>query len=133
MPIPAGLSTIMRPYLQSHGNHRNLAPLEYYVCTSRIESYPRVTLEAMYYGLPLVTTPVFGITEQVREGINAFFYEPGNPRELAQALTEIVSDKATLQRMGNNSSLVLQTLTDHDAMINAYGELFREAFLSNVG
>ena len=39
-----------------------------FVCTSRVESFPRVTLEAMAHGLPIVTTPVFGIREQVRPG-----------------------------------------------------------------
>ena len=48
-----------------------------FVCSSRLESYPRVILEAMAAGLPIVTTPVFGITEQVKEGVNAFLYKPG--------------------------------------------------------
>src|SRR5262249_9450291 len=42
-----------------------------FVCASRIESFPKVILEAMAAGLPIITTPVFGIREQVRENINA--------------------------------------------------------------
>ena len=42
-----------------------------------MESFPRVVLEAMAYELPIVTTPVYGIAEQVREGVNAMFYSPG--------------------------------------------------------
>ncbi len=42
-----------------------------FCCTSRVESYPLVTLEAMAAGLPIVTTPVFGIAEQVRPAVNA--------------------------------------------------------------
>ena len=37
-----------------------------FCCTSRVESYPLVILEAMAAGLPIITTPVFGISEQVR-------------------------------------------------------------------
>jgi hypothetical protein len=32
----------------------------------------------------MVTTPVFGIFEQVRHGINGLFYEPGRPDQLAR-------------------------------------------------
>src|SRR5262249_20667156 len=35
-----------------------------FVCSSRIESFPRVILEAMAACLPIVTTPVFGVREQ---------------------------------------------------------------------
>jgi glycosyltransferase involved in cell wall biosynthesis len=49
-----------------------------YVCTSRLESYPRSILQAIAYGLPIVTTPVFGIKEQVK----GHFYRPGNTQEL---------------------------------------------------
>jgi glycosyltransferase involved in cell wall biosynthesis len=103
-----------------------------FVCTSRIESYPRVTLEAMWYGLPLVTTPVFGISEQVRSGINAMFYQPGDVRTLAQCLTELGSNREKRQQMADNSPLVLQALSDYETMINSYAELFREAYLSNA-
>src|SRR6266498_3897110 len=57
---------------------RYLVAADVFACTSRVESYPRVILEAMAYGLPIVTTPVFGIREQVREGVNGVFYEPGD-------------------------------------------------------
>ena len=36
-----------------------------FCCSSRVESYPHVVLEAMSSGLPIITTPVFGIREQV--------------------------------------------------------------------
>ncbi|MDE5111268.1 MAG: glycosyltransferase family 4 protein, partial [Trichodesmium sp. St7_bin2_1] len=57
-----------------------------FVCTSRIESFPRVILEAMAYSLPIVTTPVFGIVEQVKPNINGLFYTCDNPEELANVL-----------------------------------------------
>src|SRR5262249_13220529 len=44
------------------------------LCTSLRESYPRVVLEAMALGLPLITTSVFGIAEQASEGVNALFF-----------------------------------------------------------
>ncbi len=58
-----------------------------FCCTSRVESYPLVILEAMAAGLPIITTPVFGIAEQVRPRVNALIYQPGDIPGLARHLS----------------------------------------------
>lgn len=104
-----------------------------FICTSRLESYPRVVLEAMAYGLPLVTTPVFGIREQVREGVNAFFYEPGNCEVLAAHLARLIQDEPLRLCMAERSNSVLALGTDFNEMVGAYGEIFSEAWLTGGG
>ncbi|HUK92071.1 MAG TPA: glycosyltransferase [Blastocatellia bacterium] len=103
-----------------------------FVCTSRIESFPRVILEAMAAGLPIVTTPVFGILEQVRPGRNALLYDPGDVQALAAAVTRMVNEPGLRQRMGAASLPALETLIDQDAMVTAYADVFREAWLSGA-
>jgi len=103
------------------------------LCTSRIESYPRVILEAMACGLPIITTSVFGIAEQVREEVNALFYSPHQTNVLAQHLDRLIRDDAVRARMSNESPHVLRCLTQFDEMIEAYGRVFREAAGSPVG
>ncbi len=97
------------------------------ICTSRIESYPRVILEAMASGLPIVTTSVFGIAEQVREEVNALLYQPEQTDVLARQIARLIGDDAFRARMADNSPLVLQCLTKFDEMLVAYGAVFREA------
>ena len=101
-----------------------------FVCTSRFESYPRVILEAMAFELPLVATPVFGIQEQAKEGINALFYSPGNTGDLARKLETLITQGELRSRFAKNSSHVLDTLNNYEDMGQAYGEVFREAYLS---
>lgn len=101
-----------------------------FVCTSRIESFPRVILEAMGAGLPIVTTPVYGIPEQVQENINALFYQPGNGAELAEKIERLVNDSRLRQRFADNSKYVLDMLITFEAMAGDYGRVFREAWLS---
>lgn len=104
-----------------------------FVCTSRLESYPRVILEAMAYGLPIITTPVFGISEQVQENINGLFYQPGDTAALAAALTELVRDAGKRSRMARNSPYVLDILNSYEDMARDYARVFREAWLAGRG
>jgi GT2 family glycosyltransferase/glycosyltransferase involved in cell wall biosynthesis/septal ring factor EnvC (AmiA/AmiB activator) len=101
-----------------------------FVCTSRIESYPRVILEAMAYNLPIVTTPVFGIVEQVKPGINGLFYTPNKPEELAAALMTLLEDKELRLRLADNAKYVLEALNTFEEMTAAYSQIFCEAYFS---
>ena len=98
-----------------------------FCCSSRIESYPHVVLEAMERGLPIVTTPVAGIPEQVRRDVNALFHRPGDVQALAAALEGLVRDDRRRLAMGEASSQTLRALPDHDEMIRRYARLVREA------
>ena len=98
-----------------------------FVCTSRVESFPRVVLEAMAYELPIVTTPVYGIAEQVREGVNAMFYTPGDAAALAARLQEIVANDDLRGRLADRSRPMLDRLSSFEEMTASYADLFRGA------
>ena len=102
-----------------------------FVCTSRIESYPRVIMEAMGYNLPIITTPVFGIPEQVRHEINGLFYTPNQPEELAKCLTSLLEDETLRKQLAENSQYVLESLNTFEEMAQSYLEIFQEAYFIN--
>ncbi len=102
-----------------------------FVCTSRIESYPRVIMEAMGYNLPIITTPVFGIPEQVRPEINGLFYTPHQPEELAKCLTLLLEDQELRQQFAENSKYVLESLNTFEEMTQSYLEIFQESYFIN--
>jgi GT2 family glycosyltransferase len=111
--------------------YRYLRASDIAVCCSRIESYPRVTLEAMAFGLPVVTTPVFGIFEQVRNEVNGLFYNPGDVSKLAKNLARLAIDSEVRMRLASNSHFVLASLPGVEEMLSSYGRLFQEARLSS--
>ena len=80
----------------------------------------------MAYGLPIVSTRVFGIAEQVGENVNALLYEPGDSARLADHLRQLIDDAALRTRLAENSPHVLATLNTFEEMIAAYGTIFRE-------
>lgn len=102
-----------------------------FVCTSRIESYPRVILEAMAYNLPIITTPVFGVPEQVRPEVNALFYPPNQPEELAQCLTKLLQNETERQRLSSNAQYVLASLNSFEEMTQEYDQIFQDAYFIN--
>jgi glycosyltransferase involved in cell wall biosynthesis len=97
-----------------------------FCCTSRLESYPLVTMEAMAAGLPIVTTPVYGIAEQVEPSVNALIYQPGDIAALARHLTLLAEDEPLRRSMAERSPQVLRSLPD-DARMN---ELYRCTILA---
>jgi glycosyltransferase involved in cell wall biosynthesis len=115
---------------ETHDIARYYQAADVFVCTSRVESFPRVVLEAMAYGLPVASTRVFGIAEQVAENVNALLYEPGDVERLALHLERLASDAATRDRLAANSPHMLATLNTFDEMVGAYGQIFREAALT---
>lgn len=100
------------------------------VCTSRIESAPRVIVEAMAFSLPIITTPVFGIPELVEADVNALFYQPGDADELAVRIAELMDDPSRRHGMSTSSRDVLDSRPGYRDMLLQYAALIREAAVS---
>ncbi|OBR64339.1 hypothetical protein A7K91_12550 [Paenibacillus oryzae] len=98
-----------------------------FVCCSYNESYPMVILEAMAYGLPIITTSVFGIKEQVSSDINAFVFKEGDINSLASRMEIMIKDPAIRRRMAYNSQLVLRGLESYDDMVLKYERIILDA------
>lgn len=94
---------------------------------SEEESYPRVILEAMAAGLPIVTTPAGGVPEQVRAGVNADFFAIGDVAGLAARLAALGRDASRRARYGAASLQLKQTLNTAEDFAGALLEVMREA------
>ena len=128
--LPHNLQTRVKIIPETPDTARYYNCADIFVFTSRLESFPRVILEAMAYDLPIITTPVFGVKEQVQTGINAIVYEPGKVIELADAILSLVKDKDMRERLAKNSRHVLNCLNNFEDMVGSYSRIFQEAYLS---
>jgi glycosyltransferase involved in cell wall biosynthesis len=57
-----------------------------HVCASDVESLPRSVLEAMAFGVPVVSTDVFGIPEVIEDGVTGYLCATRDSAGLAHAL-----------------------------------------------
>lgn len=64
------------------------------------ECFPLVILEAMMYGLPVITTDEGGIRDEVKDGINGFVVKPQDATALANAIQRILEDEKARKAMG---------------------------------
>ncbi|MDT6960341.1 glycosyltransferase family 4 protein [Cupriavidus sp. SZY C1] len=69
--------------------------------SSRYEGFGLVLIEAMSFGLGIVSTDCeAGPREILRHGDNALVSANGNPRALAEALKQLIKDEACRRRLG---------------------------------
>jgi glycosyltransferase involved in cell wall biosynthesis len=79
---------------------RRLAEADVFVLPTRHEGLPMAMLEAMSTGLPVITTPVGGIPEVVRDGETGLLVDPGNAAALAEAMARLSADPDLRHRLG---------------------------------
>ncbi len=63
------------------------------IISSEYEGFSLVCYEALACGIPVISTPVNGVTDIISEGINGYIYPHNNPKELAHILDNISSGK----------------------------------------
>ncbi len=90
-------------YLQGKELSRAYQSADLFVFPSWREGFPLVLVEAMDFGLPIITTRISGAADRLVEGENTFFVNPKQPDELACAIENLLSDKFLRQKMSANN------------------------------
>lgn len=90
------------------------------------DGIPNVLMEAMACGLPVVTTPVSGIPEIIRDGVNGRLVPPDDPAALADALLGIDADRQFAQSLSNEARATVRERFDGERFAVQLAALFRE-------
>ncbi len=99
--------------------------------SARVEAFPKVIQEGMYFRLPMLVTPVFGVNEQVTDEVSALFFPVGDSMQFAKQLERLVRDEHLRTRLSQNAHDSLGRFPDVTAMGREYLKLIREAWLSS--
>jgi len=77
------------------------------VVPSRYEPFGFTVIEAAAAGAPLAVAAVGGPAEFVVNGRTGVIFAPGNPAELADAVTTLLRDRLAAKRMARNARAVV--------------------------
>jgi len=96
------------------------------VCSSDVESLPRVIMEAMAFGTPVLSTRVFGIPELIEDGRTGYLCEPRDVLDLAGALDRVLAAApAELERVAVAGAARVRERHDPDRYAGELERLLR--------
>jgi len=75
------------------------------------ENFPRITLEAMGAGIPVIASSVGGIPEQITDGVDGVIIPPENPQKLANAILSLFSKPEKMMDMSREGVKTAATFT----------------------
>ncbi len=104
-----------------------LAASDCLLLTSLYEGLPRVVLQAMAAGKPVVATRVSGTPEAVTQGVTGFLREPGDAEGMAQDLERILRNPALARRLGANGRKGLKGSFQIREMLRQIEQLYESA------
>jgi glycosyltransferase involved in cell wall biosynthesis len=102
--------------------HRVMAMLDVLLIASYWEGVPRVAVEALAAGVPVVATDVGGIREVIEPGISGHVVPAGDTRQLARAILAVLDEPALRARIAAAAAPVLaeheleQVVAQHEAV-----------------
>jgi O-antigen biosynthesis protein len=98
-----------------------------FVCTSHLETFSRAVLEAEAFGLPILSTPVCGVSEQVFWDANALRFEFGDAAGLAGQMRRLLVEEGLRREMAEESRAAFELHLNQDEMLDRYGAVILAA------
>ncbi|BAY20657.1 group 1 glycosyl transferase [Calothrix sp. NIES-2100] len=87
-------------WVDSQKRNELLADADVFILPSYNEGLPMAILEAMAWGLPVISTPVGGIPELVVPQKNGLLVTPGDVENLSQAMQTLIANETLRLAMG---------------------------------
>ena len=100
-----------------------LPAFDAFVLTSRWEGLPRVVVEAMAVGVPVVSTDVGGVSEAVEDQVSGLIAPAGDGEALAQAVLRVFDEPGLGIRLGRTAAATVDEF-DVSRMIDRLDDLY---------
>lgn len=95
-----------------------------YCLASDGEGFPMGVLDAWAYGIPCVVTPVGGIPDIIKNGVNGLIYSVGNTDELSSKLDLLISDKTLRENLVKESDKYVNNQFNISVINRKLGEIY---------
>ncbi len=104
-----------------------------YVLPTYHEGMPMSILEAMSYGMAVISTYVGGIPHMITDGENGLLCQAGDEAGLREALMRLLASKEERRRLGCNAGRTVRDVFDVRKMVNKVTELYGEVMAETGG
>lgn len=95
-----------------------------FILPSYDEGLPMSILEAMSYGLPVVSTKIGGIPDQIIDGVNGYLINAGNIEHLADKINTLANDPNLRREMGRKGHDIIRNKFDKKIIVNQLISLY---------
>lgn len=89
------------------------------------EGMPNAVLEAMGFGLPVLTTPVGGITDFFKNGVHGYYIKPSEPADIVKKIALLLSEPGSMHRMAIANYKLASELFRSDMVSERIAKIFR--------
>ncbi|PWB54272.1 MAG: hypothetical protein C3F06_05260 [Candidatus Methanoperedenaceae archaeon] len=100
-----------------------------FVLPSVSEGLPTTILEAMYFGLPVVTTDIPGIRDHFSD--SAILVPPKNEKELSKAIIRVLNDLSLREGLSRRGKELVREKYTWDKVSNTYINIYHELLKNN--
>jgi len=84
----------------------------------RVEAFPRAVSEACACGRAVITTNISGSVDIIEHAKNGLIIPPQDPKSLARAIIELMSDKSKLKAMGLAGRSIVERKLNQDILLD---------------
>ena len=99
-----------------------------FLLPSETESFGLAALEAMAWGVPVISSNTGGLSEVNFDGISGYLSDVGNTEEMAQNAIKILENERSLLEFKNNASTTAKQF-DIKNIVTLYENLYKEALV----
>lgn len=103
-----------------------LQAADLFVFPSLREGLPNVMLEAMASGLPVLTTPFIGLSEELGRSGEHYLLAEHDADHLYQMARQVLLSDSFREQIGRNGRSWVQSHLDIETILDRYAELYRE-------
>ena len=101
-----------------------LSAFDVFVLSSVLEGLPRIVIEAMAMGRPIVATDIDGVSEELEDGKTGLLVPPKDAGALAKSIIDLLVDKAKSFQMGINARKTAEEKFGVDIMLKKVEKVY---------
>ena len=117
---------IIKRWLSSEEMNDYYQRAKIYCIPSFQEGFPMASLEAWSHGTPLVTTPVGGLVDVIKDRTNCMVFQFGDKDMLASCLADLIKNQHLQESLSENGHLLVSQYFSKEKINNSIDQLYTD-------